>query len=183
MFNPFYIPSIGGMATPSQGVVWHVKPDTGSDGNDGLTPDTALRTLVRAHQLAFANRNDIVRLYSESNTAADTTDYQTATLTWSKDLLHLEGVCSGSMVSQRARVANATSSVLSPLITWSADGCLVSGIQFFHGVADATALVDFNLTGSRNRFENVHFAGVGDATQSAAGACSLKLDACTENVF
>lgn len=183
MLSPLFIPSLGGMATPTQGVVWHVKPRTGSDGNDGLTPETALRSLAMAHQLAFANRNDVVRLYSESNTAADTTDYQSSTLTWSKDLLHLEGVGSGPMVSQRSRVANEPATAFSPLVTWSADGCLVSGIQFFHGVASASALVDFNLTGTRNRFENVHFAGVGDATQSAPGACSLKLDAAQENVF
>lgn len=183
MFESQYIPSLGGMANPSQGVVWHVKPGTGSDGNDGLTPETALKTLARAKQLAFANRNDVVKLYSESNTAASTTDYQTATLSWDKNLLHLVGVNSGPMVSQRSRVANASASVLSPLVTFSASGCYVANVQFYHGIADATALIDVNVTGQRNRFENVHFAGVADATQSAAGACSLKIDGGAENVF
>lgn len=183
MFDSLYIPSLGGMSNPSQGVVWHVKPGTGSDGNDGLTPDTALKTLTRAKQLAFANRNDVVKLYSESNTASATTDYQTATLAWDKNLLHLVGVNSGSFVSQRSRVANASASVLSPLVTVSASGCYFRDLQFYHGIADATALVDVNVTGQRNRFDNVHFAGVADATQSAAGACSLKIDGGAENVF
>lgn len=168
----------------TQGNVWYVKPSSGSDGNDGKSPQSAFKTLSKAHTAATANQNDIVYLMAESNTAANTTDYQSATLTWSKDLVHLIGVGAPSMVSQRSRIAQtSTTTGLTQLMVVSADGCIFKNFQIFHGVADATSLVALRVTGTRNYFENVHIAGVGDVTMSAAGAASLELEGASENVF
>ena len=185
--GPLYVggvPFVGAQGLLSQGKAWFCKPSSGSDGNDGTTVDRAVKTLSKAHDLATANRNDTVYYFAESNTAASTTDYQSATLTWSKDLTHLVGVCAPSVVSQRARIAQlSTATGVSPLLDVTADGCVFSNISVFHGVADATSLIAVRVTGTRNYFHNVHFAGVGDATMSAAGACSLKIDGGAENVF
>ena len=185
--GPLYVggvPFVGAQGLLSQGKAWFCKPSSGSDGNDGTTVDRAVKTLSKAHSLASADRNDTIYYFAESNSAASTTDYQSATLTWSKDLTHLVGVCAPSVVSQRARIAQlSTATGVSPLLDVTADGCVFSNIQVFHGVADATSLIAVRVTGTRNYFHNVHFAGVGDVTMSAAGACSLKIDGGAENVF
>ena len=182
----FGVPVFGSGGYVSQGAYYFVKPSSGNDGNDGLSPATALKTLARAHTLATANQNDIIFLFAESNTASSTTDYQSATLTWSKDMVHLVGVCSPAVVSQRARIAQlSTATGVSPLVNVTADGCHFANLQVFHGVADATSLIAVQVMGTRNVFENVHFAGMGDTskTQSVSGCASLKIDGGSENVF
>ncbi len=76
----------------TQGNVWFVEPSTGVDSsgpNDGKTVATAFKTLAYALSRATANQNDIIYMFAQSNTAASTTDYQAATLTWNKDFVHL----------------------------------------------------------------------------------------------
>ena len=161
-----------------------VKPSTGNNANDGLSPDSAVKTLVRALAIATANQNDVVYLIAESNTAANTTDYQSATLTWDKDLVHLVGVGAPTKFSHRSRIAQlSTATGVSPLVNVTADGCYFANFQIFHGVADATSKVCLQVTGTRNVFENVHIAGVGDVTMSVDNAASLKLDGASECVF
>lgn len=172
------------LGAPTQGDYWFVKPGTGSDGNSGKSPSHAFKTLAKALSAATANQNDVVFLISESNTASATTDYQSSTLDWNKDLVHLIGVGAPSPYSNRARIAQlSTATGLTSLVTVSADGCVFSNVSIFHGVADATSLVALKVTGTRNVFTNMHIAGIGNATQLADGACSLLLDGCSENKF
>ncbi len=173
---------LGGLTT--QGKVWHVKPRTGNDGNSGLSSERAVATLAKAHTLATADQNDIVLLYAEDNSASGTTDYQSATLTWSKDLVHLIGVCSPVRQSNRARIAQlSTATAVSPLVDVTASGCYFKNFSIFQGVNDATSLIALRVTGERNAFEDMHIAGMGNATQVAAGGTSLKIDGGAENVF
>lgn len=173
-----------GAGLTTQGNVIHVKPRSGADGQSGRTPDEAVKTLSKALALATANQNDIVLLYAESNTAADTTDYQSATLDWNKDMVHLIGVGPDSMFSQRSRIAVlSTATGVSPLVRVSANCCLIQNVQIFGGVTgDATSKLALEVTGDRNVFKNVHL-GVGSAAQSEAGAAPLKLDTASENLF
>lgn len=169
----------------SQGKCFFVKPYSGNDAADGLTPATAVKTWYQAHELVTADKNDTVYILSESNTAANTTDYQSATLTLSKDGVRWIGVNSGNHVAQRSRIAwlsTFTSSSDLPLITISADNCYFENLQFYSGVNDANLSFCCNLTGSRNHFVNVHFAGIGHDTNDAAGAYSLK-QVGSENLF
>jgi hypothetical protein len=168
----------------TQGKYWFVKPSSGSDAWDGTTPDTAFKTLAKALSAATANRNDIVFLFSESDTAASTTDYQSATLDWNKDLVHLVGVGSPSPMSNRARVAFISTYVTaSNLFTLSADGCIVNNIAFFAEVASANPTGAFLLTGSRNYIHRCHIAGIGHDTMDTAGAYTLKVDGAQECEF
>lgn len=183
--SSFGMPVLGGAnGLPFTGNYWFVKPSSGLDGNSGNSPQQALKTIARALELATANNNDVIFLISESNTASATTDYQSATLTWNKDLTHLIGVCAPSQFSQRARIAQlSTATGVSPLVNITASGCYFANFSVFQGVADATSLVAVQVTGSRNVFNNVTFAGIGNATQVAAGAASLKLAAAQECLF
>ena len=172
---------LGGLTT--QGNVWHVKPSSGSDGQSGKTSSEAVATVSKALSLATANQNDIILLYAESNSASSTSDYQSATLTWNKNLTHLVGVGTNPPASNRARIAQlSTATGVSPLVNVTASGCMFKNFSIFHGVADATSLIALQVTGERNVFEDMHIAGMGNASQVAAGGTSLKLTG-SENAF
>lgn len=162
---------------------YFLKPSSGNDTNDGLSPDFPVKTWSKAHTLVTADKNDTVYVISESNTASSTTDYQSATLTLSKDGVRYIGVNAGGLYAQRSRIAQlSTATGVSPLVTISGDNCYFEGIHVFHGVADATSLIAVSVTGDRNHFYRCHFAGIGDATMDAAGAASLSLSG-DENLF
>ena len=157
---------------------------SGSDGKDGKKPSNAVLTLARAHLLIPADKNGVVYLVSESNSAGSTTIRITeATQTWSKDGTHIVGVASGGMFGSRARISGtANAANVSPLLDWSADNGSMKNIHLFYGEADAGDLGAFQVSGERNYFYNCHFAGIGDALQDATGAYSLQVTG-SENLF
>jgi len=107
-----------------------------------------------------------------------------AAVTWSKSYTHLIGWCAPTMVGLRSRIFQAALLTgASPLLTVSGSGCIFKNFYIFQGVADATSLINVSVTGGRNYFENVHFAGGGHATQAINGGASLKLDGGSENTF
>lgn len=167
-----------------QGSVFYVKPSTGSNSNSGNSPDAALKTLAAALAKCTAGKNDTVVLFGESNTAGSTTDYQSSTLAWNKDLTHLIGVNAGGRISNRSRVAFISTYVTaSNLFTLSANGCRIQGVEFFAGVADANPTGCLKVTGSRNVISGCHIAGIGHASMDIAGGYSVKLDGAEENEF
>lgn len=147
-----------------------------SDGNDGLSPRRALKTLSAALSKARANKNDVIFMIASGNSAADTTDDQTASLAWNKDMVHLIGINAGAMFSPRSRIGTQTTGI-TPLVNVTANGCRFANIEAFHGVtADQTGLVCWQDSGSRNVYYNVHFAGGGvSTTADDTGMRSLKL--------
>lgn len=164
---------------PPGGNIYYLDPANGSDGYDGKTPGQAFATLATAEAATTANQNDVVFYIagSSGNTL------QTA-LTWDKNYTHLIGLCAPTQVAQRARIFQlSTLTGASPLLTISATGCIFANFYIFQGVADATSLVNVSLSGGRNYFHNVHFAGGGHATQAVDGGASLKLDGAEENTF
>jgi hypothetical protein len=167
------------------GNVFYVKPSTGSNSQSGETPEEAFKTLAYALSKCTAGNNDVVYLVSESNTASATTDYQSVTLDWNKDLTHLVGVCAPTQVSQRARIAAlSTATGVSPVLKVSANDCYISNIQVFGGITgDATSLGAVQVTGTRNVFDNVNIAGMGTTSSVTTGGYSLRLTGAQENVF
>jgi hypothetical protein len=167
------------------GAVTHNSGNLGaSDGNSGLDISAPLKTLAKAYDLCHGDRGEVIYLLGEHNTAARVTDDLSATFTWAKNAVHLVGLVPAAVVSQRARIAQlAAATAVSPLLDVTGHGNLFANFQLFQGVADATSLINLRVTGQRNVFENVHIAGVGHATMSAAGSASLKLDGGAENVF
>jgi hypothetical protein len=168
----------------TQGQIYHVKPYSGSDSNDGLTVDSSLKTLAQAQTLATANQNDIVLLYAESNSAANTTDYQSSTLAWAKDGVHLIGVGPGNVMGSRCRVALTSAyNTASHLFELSADNCYISGIQFYEGVAGTNPTGCMYMTGSHNHLKGCHIAGMGSSGNVVANAFSLSMVGSSENLF
>lgn len=181
----FGVPVVpGGIPFGKDSKVYFVDPVEGSDGNKGTEKDRPLKTLSKAHDLATAGQNDVVVLMSRTNSSSDTTDYQSETLVWSKDAVHLIGVNSGTNVAQRSRIAQlSTATGVAPLVTISADNCVWANVHVFHGVADATSIGAVNVTGERNHFVNCHIAGIGNDLMDTANNYSLQLSGGSENLF
>lgn len=159
--------------------VFIVDPVNGSDTNPGDRHAQPFATLTAAYAACTAGQHDVV-LY----TAGSTSVTLSAALTWAKEYTHLVGLCAPTHAAQRSRIFQlSTLTGASPLITISASGCIFRDLYIFQGVADATSLINVSVTGGRNYFENVHFAGGGHATQAIDGGASLKLDAAEENTF
>lgn len=155
-----------------------VDPLNGRAGATGTFEDP-LSTLAAAEELCTANQHDVV-FFIGSGTA----NALTAALTWDKSYTHLIGLTAPTHAAQRARITQTASLTgASPLINITASGCIFSNVYIFQGVADATSLINVQVTGGRNYFHNVHFAGGGHATQAIDGGASLKLDAAEENTF
>lgn len=179
----FGIPLVGGLPFGKTSKCFYVAPNSGGDGHRGTNISKPLDTLTKAQSLATADSNDTVFLISESNTAANTTDYQSSALAWAKDGVHLIGVCSGNHISQRARIAQlSTATGVNDLFTVSADNCLIANISVFHGVDDATSKGAVLVSGQRNHFYNCNFQGIGHATMDTADNYSLKVTG-SENLF
>lgn len=167
------------MGMPIVGNVYYVDPANGNDGNAGEQYDNAFATLPTAYAAATANNNDVIYIIGNASSLS-----LSATLTWAKNYTHLVGVCAPTQVAQRARIFQAsTATGLSPLLNITATGCRFENFYIFQGVDDATSLINVQVTGGRNYFNNVHFAGGGHATQAINGGASLKLDGAEENTF
>jgi hypothetical protein len=174
---------ISGQGILSPGDVYWVRPINGSDTNDGSSPASALQTLGAALAASTPNQNDTLLLCAENN-GVSTTARQNALLDWNKDGVHLVGVNAGSLLSQRSRIAfTANYAAATDLFKLSANGCLVSGIEFFMGVASVLPTGCMTTTGVRNVVRRCHIAGFGAATNDISGAYSLQLKGAEENLF
>lgn len=168
-----------GLPIPPGGTWYFVDPANGNNGNDGKTPETAVADLATAYGKCTDGQNDVVAYM-----AGATSLTLTAALTWSKSYTHLVGLCAPTAVGKRARIFQlSTLTGASPLLTISGSGCVFANFYIFQGVDDATSLVNVSVTGGRNYFWNVHFAGGGHATQAIDGGASLKLDGAEECTF
>lgn len=159
--------------------VYVVDPANGSDSNTGLSIGNPLASIEAAYAKCVANQHDVVVYIagSSGNNLA-------AAMTWSKNYTHLIGLCAQSRVGQRARIfQTSTLTGASPLINVTATGCIFRDLYIFQGVNDATSLVNVQVTGGRNYFKNVHFAGGGHAAQAIDGGASLLINGGSENLF
>ena len=178
------IQTLAASILPTQGNVFFVNPRTGNDVGGQGTRDNPYTSIAAAFSKCVAGQNDTIFLCASGNAAADTTDYQTTSLLWNKDLVHLIGVNDGPIFSQRSRVAFAsTYATAAALINVSASGCAFRNIGFFMGVASALPLGCMVVSGQRNVFQNCHIAGFGNTANDIAGAYSLSLAAAAENLF
>jgi hypothetical protein len=173
------LPVMSGIPFHKNAKAYFVDPAGGNDNNDGLTPASAVAGLETAYGKCVANQHDTV--FYIAGSSGNTLQ---AAVTWAKNFTHLIGICAPTMVAQRSRIFQlSTLTGASPLFTHSATGCIMKNFYIFQGVADATSLLNYSVTGGRNYFENVHFAGGGHATQAVDGCYSLHLNGAEENTF
>lgn len=138
--------------------------------------DHVYSTLDAAEEAAIANQHDTVYLVGVGSLNL------AAAMTWDKSYTHLIGVCPPTPGCRSRIFQTSTLTSASPLLTISASGCFFQNFYIFQGVDDAGSLINVSVTGSRNGFSGVHFAGGGHATMAIDGGCSLKV-AGDENLF
>ena len=159
--------------------VYYVDPANGNDSLSGTSPKKPLRTITAAYAKCTANQHDVVA-YIAGSSSISLTD----TLTWAKNYTHLVGLAAPTFAENRARIfAHEDNEDKSPLVEFSGTGCIVKDLMIFNGPDDADCLVNVLVSGGRNYFENVHFAGGGHATNAIAGASSLAIEDCGGNTF
>lgn len=156
---------------------------TPSDANSGLDRYHPFKTTATALDLAVDHAGQVIFVISSATSAANTTDDLSATLTIDNNGIALIGVNSGSNLSQRSRFNQlSTATGVAPMVTISGSNNYFEDLQFFQGVNDATSVGNVQVTGDRNYFKNVHFAGIGHTAMDVADAYSLKVTG-EENVF
>lgn len=172
----------------STGTIYYVDPVNGNDtSGDGLTLGSAKATLAAGYALLSSGNNDVLILVGNGAASGSA---RIATFTWAKNAAHLIGICAPSAVSQRARIANATTSGLTMtagFFTVSGNGCLFQNLSFFHGAgAGQTGIagdICLTVSGQRNAFINCDIEGMGDSTSAtSATSRNVKLSG-GENYF
>lgn len=176
----FGVPVLPSFGIPPGGNVYFLDPANGVDGRDGRSPATAFKTLPAAYAALTANQNDV--LFYIAGTGSINLS---AAFVWGKNYTHFIGLCAPTMVAQRCRIFQAAGDLnLSPLFQVTASGCILANLYIFQGTDDAQSLIDVQVTGQRNYFQNVHFAGGGHATNAIDGCASLNLaGTAMENTF
>ena len=164
------VPGLGGDIVMAGGNQFFLDPTNGSDSNDGKSPTSAFLTLPVAFAALTNANNDILFLIGGSKPLD-----LSATFTWNKSYTHLIGLCSATGVDNRARIFQLAGTTFTPLLTISATGCFFKNFEIAQGPASNAALVDVAITAGRNRFENVHFAGMSGGNATATGGRAVTI--------
>src|SRR3990167_3303129 len=178
---------LGGGFGPQVGNVWYVDGVNGVDTNTGNSWKEAFGSLYAAHNAATTDNFDVIVLASAGTGSGSGTNESAAVSgglwTFSKSLITVIGAAAPSLVSPRSRVLWDTTgqSTTTALQTISGAGNSFYNIQLATFV-DNNILV--TLSGDRNYFSGVHFAGIGDATAGDdTAAITLDINDGDENVF
>lgn len=161
---------------PPGGTWYFVDATNGADTNTGTTWTAPLKTITAAYAKTTTGKNDVICVLAA---AAGTAEL--AAITWSKNLTHLIGLGAPTGIALRTRIL-CSATDLSPFFTLSGYGCIFSNVMFWQGQDDVHSLINVSVTGNRNYFNRVHFAGGGHATQAIDGGASVNL-AGSENMF
>lgn len=179
----FGVPILGSVANiPFTGNYYFVDYVGGLDGNSGLSPSKAIKTLDRAQDLMTAGQNDIAFIIGDGATTGSAR--LTETLVWAKDACHIVGITAPVNIASRARIAALSGSNFTPLVKVTGDGCMFANFSTFHGYAVAEAQICWEDQGQRNYYGNIQFGGMGAAEAGdQAGSASLYLNGADECVF
>ena len=142
------------------GTRWYLDPVNGSDTNDGLSAQTAFKTLPVAYAALTANKNEVLFIVGGASSIV-----LSAAFTWEKAYTHLIGLGGNLRFGGRVRIGHA-GTALGTMFTVSASGCMFHNIHFQHGQASATNLVCLSVSGQRNLFSNCHFESSLDTVAS-----------------
>ena len=167
----------GIIGQPHVGSVFYLDADNGSDSNNGRAYKSAFKTLAAAEDACTTNNYDVI-IVAPSGTSATA---ETATITWDKNHITVVGGAAPTMIGQRSRISFDTDEV-DPCFTISGHGNRFLNMKWSTTQASNDVLV--NMTGDRNYFNNLHFAGIcNDTTGNDATARNIVLTGSHENTF
>jgi hypothetical protein len=145
---------------PAIGEDFYLVPNKGTDKfyaklkANGISDEKIFTTVASAYTNLTSGSGDTLYVCPGSYA-------QTSALTWAKHYTNLIGLSAPVQVNTRARITSTTAA-LSPLITWSANGCVVKDVLFSQeGSHATTAAICGYVTGARNYFEGVTFRNLG----------------------
>jgi len=152
--SSFGFPLVGGGIPPTNGRYIFVDASTGSDGNDGYSPESAVKTVAKALSLARTNKDDVIVL---STYAAHTL---TAMLDVSINRVHFVSYdVYGRQYGQRARlvmgVTTAETDVF--MVKNTGVGNTFTGIKFASGNTLTEAIATVGEGGEYSVYRNCEF--------------------------
>jgi len=161
--------ALGGVV--AAGGKWYYCDPANGTGT-GETAETASASLADVYGLCRDGKNDGVFFIGGATAYA-----QAAAFDWSKDYTHLIGLSADLPGNgQRCRIVGAAATALTPLMTFSGNGCVISNIQFNNEYATG-AVGGVLVTGERNLFVNCFFMHPASVT-AASYALKLSGDEC-----
>jgi len=160
------------------GDIYFVDATNGSDGNNGLSADQAMKTLPVAY--AAAGSGDTIALSTNSTHSLATG------IAWTKSRINLVGMdFFGRLVQQGAKVQLATAATTAYVLKVTGTRNSFSNIKFIQGATAATGLHVLEEGGEGSLYQNCSFVfGVADnldlttATEVLCGADSATFDNC-----
>lgn len=166
----------GMIGLPSVGNIWYVDPGKSVSGG-GTSRADAVKTVAEAYALAVADNDDVVLITPSSSTGRTS---EAVAINWAKRRTHLIGSTAPLSSDSRAGMSFG-SAVVSPCLTISNRSCIFKNLTISQ-FNDVNVLV--KATSGYNLYENVHFAGMGNATtgDDTAGRCFV-LSGSDENTF
>lgn len=138
-------------------------PVNGLAANPGSALTAPLLTLTAAKAKVTTGQNDTVIAIP-----GDSADEPATALTWALDYTHLIGYGNNLPgMGQRCRIVGTAALDLAQILTISGSGCLFKNLKFSNEGDAAGALGAVIVSGGRNHFKNVMFAGMVHATPGA----------------
>lgn len=170
---------IGAGTLPDMGgIKVFLDPTNGSDGNDGLAPNRAFKTLASAYARLTANKNDAIYYIPGASGCV-----LTAVFDWDKAYTHLIGL-HPMRFNNRCKITTATANTMTPLFTLTGNACIVKNMMFSQEGSHATGnAVPLYVVGDRCYLENVSTRNIGALAVVNAAHRSLKIGAADDLTF
>jgi hypothetical protein len=153
--SSFGVPVLGGGMPATNGRYIFVDATNGKDGNDGLSWETAVKTVAQAYSMATTNKDDVIVL------STNATHELTAMLTVAKSRVHFisADVAYGRKYGQAAKINLGVTTAVTDIATIANTGVrnTFSGIKFTNTNTLAQALYCFAEGGEYTTFNNCEF--------------------------
>jgi len=141
------------------GTKWYLDPVNGNDSYDGLSAQTAFKTLPVAYAALTENKNEVLYIIG----GASALNLASA-FTWAKSYTHLIGIAGELRFGGRVRIGHNAN--FATMFTLSGSGCMFHNIHFQTGRGSTTNVTQISISGLRNLFSNCHFEAMLSATES-----------------
>jgi hypothetical protein len=141
------------------GKKWFLDPVNGNDSNDGLSPETAFKTLPIAYAALTTNENETLYVIGGASSLALSTAFE-----WAKSYTHMVGLASNLRFGGRARITHSAN--FATMFTISGSGCIFHNIHWQGGRGSTTNVTCVSITGLRNSFTSCHFEAMLHATEA-----------------
>jgi len=173
--SSFGVPMAGGglpMSSSAVGKYIFVDATYGVDGNDGLSWESAVKTIAQAYSMVTTNHDDVIVL------STNAIHQITTMLDISKSRVHFVGDVFGRMYGQRARVnyADGIATADPFMIKNTGVGNTFTGIKFLNNNTDAQVVATVGEGGEYAVYRNCEFYNSTNLTSDTVAEMVLNGD-------